>query len=66
MDLHIPDMSCGGCAKTITRTIQEADPSAQVTCDIPARTVRVETGADGAVLLARLKDAGYPATPRPA
>lgn len=66
MELYIPNMSCGGCARTVTRAIQEADPSAAVVCDLPTRTVHVETGADAGRVLARLQDAGYPATPRPA
>ena len=64
MNLHIPNMSCGGCVKTVTGAIQEADPSASVSCDLTDRTVRVETGVAAAEVLSRLSEAGYPATPR--
>ena len=64
MNLHIPNMSCGGCVKTVTGAIHEADPSASVSCDLTDRTVRIETGVEAAAVLARLSEAGYPANPR--
>jgi copper chaperone len=64
MNLHIPKMSCGGCAKTVTRAIQEADASASVVCNLSDRTVNIDTGLSDADVLSRLAAAGYPANPQ--
>jgi copper chaperone len=64
MNLHIPNMSCGGYVKTVTGAIQEADPSASVSCDLTDRTVLIETEVPAAAVLSRLSETGYPATQR--
>jgi copper chaperone len=61
MELRIENMTCGGCAKSVTRAIQSVDPHARVETDTANRTVKVETTADAAVLQRVLEDAGYPA-----
>ena len=47
MKLRIDDMSCEGCARSVTRTIQRLDPEAEV-------------AADGEALVRALAAAGYP------
>lgn len=39
---HIPNMTCGGCAKTVTRILHGVDPQARVETDPPRREARVE------------------------
>ena len=63
MKFHVPDMSCGHCTAAITRGIQAADPAAQVTPDLPSRTVKVTTALDTQAVLALLAREGYAATP---
>ncbi|KQY15005.1 heavy metal transport/detoxification protein [Rhizobium sp. Root73] len=62
MELIIENMTCGGCAKSVTKAIQSVDPNAVIETNPAARTVRVETAASTVVVQKVLEDAGYPAT----
>lgn len=62
MQLRIEDMTCGGCAKSVTAAITSVDPGAKVEANPAARTVEVETSATDARILKVLDEAGYPAT----
>lgn len=62
MELRIEGMTCGGCAKSVTKAIQSIDPNARIETNPAARTVKVETTASSAVLQQVLEEAGYPAT----
>ncbi|WP_439605451.1 heavy-metal-associated domain-containing protein, partial [Shinella sp.] len=46
MELKIESMTCGGCAKSVTRAIQSVDPNARVETDPAARSVKIETSAN--------------------
>lgn len=61
----IPNMTCGGCARSVTRALQSVDPQARIETDPPAREVRVDSIADRHALLAALIEAGYPAEQQP-
>ena len=61
MQFHLEDMTCGGCARSVTKAIQSVDAAAQVTVDIPTHTVQVQTTAPQAAVVAALEEAGYPA-----
>lgn len=61
MELKIEGMTCGGCAKSVTKAIQSIDPNAKVETNPAARAVKVETTATQAALLRVLEEAGYPA-----
>jgi len=61
MLLKIENMTCGGCAKSVTKAIQSVDPNATVKPDPAARTVKVETAATVADIERVLEEAGYPA-----
>jgi copper chaperone len=61
MQLHIENMTCGGCARSVTKTIQSVDPTAVVEADPSARTVVVTTASPRAAIEAALIEAGYPA-----
>lgn len=60
MQLHIENMTCGGCARGVTVAIQAVDPAARIQADPPSRTVTVETSATQAAIVAALTDAGFP------
>lgn len=57
---YIPNMTCGGCAQSVTKALLSVDPQARIETDPPAREVRVESTMDESAFLAALNDAGYP------
>ena len=59
---HVPNMTCGGCAKSVTKAIQSVDSQAGIEADPAPREVRVQSSADHQALIAALADAGFPAT----
>lgn len=61
MKLRIDNMSCGGCARSVTKAIQSVDAEARVEADPAARMVAVKTTASPAALQQVLEEAGYPA-----
>lgn len=66
MQLHIENMTCGGCARSVTKTIQSVDPAAVVEADPSARSVVVTTASPRSAIEAALATAGYPAAARSA
>ena len=57
---YIPNMTCGGCAKSVTKALLSVDPQARIETDPPTREVRVESTMDESAFLAVLDEAGYP------
>jgi len=51
-------MTCGGCAKSVTNAIQDAEPGASVEVDLDAKSVTVD-GADEATVKQAVEDAGF-------
>lgn len=64
MQLHVEDMTCGGCARSVKAAILSVDPDARVETDPPARSVRVETNASGSAIHKALSEAGFHAEDR--
>ncbi|WP_223494997.1 heavy-metal-associated domain-containing protein [Stenotrophomonas indicatrix] len=64
MEFHVEGMTCGGCARSVTKAIELVDPAATVSADAPSRRVQVQTSASEAQIIAALTEAGFP--PRPA
>lgn len=64
MELRIENMTCGGCAKSVTKAIQSVDPNAEIETNPAARMVKIETTATSAALQRVLEEAGFPATAR--
>lgn len=60
MQFHLDDMTCGGCARSVTRAIQAVDPKADVVADPPNRLVQVRTSAPEEKIVAALREAGFP------
>ena len=63
MRFHIPNMSCGGCARGVTRAIESVDAKARITIDQASREVEVSTDLQRPQIAAALAAAGYPAAP---
>lgn len=57
----VPAMTCGGCARSITKAIQSVDPAAKIDTNVPQRLVTVETEANEQSLAAVIREAGYEA-----
>ena len=57
----IPNMTCGGCANSVTKALQTVDSKALVSADPAKRQVVIDTSASEASLRAALEEAGYPA-----
>lgn len=61
---QVDDMTCGGCARSITRAVQAADAGATVQVDLAAHRVQVQPQAlDAQALEAAIKAAGFTPVP---
>lgn len=61
-ELQVEGMTCGGCATSVTRSVQTVDSNAKVDVDLKAKKVRVETSAGLDAITSAIRDAGYPVT----
>ena len=59
MQFHIETMTCGGCARGVTKAIQSVDATATVQADPPNRRVEVTTTAPRDQIGAALTEAGF-------
>ena len=59
IELTLPDMTCGHCAKTVTATVQQVDPAAQLTIDLPTHKVVIESQLPQQAFAAALTEEGY-------
>ena len=57
----IPNMACGGCARSVTKALQGVDADTKVEADLAAHTICVESPASETALRDALTAAGYPA-----
>jgi copper chaperone len=62
---HIANMTCGGCAKGVTATLREADPTAAVEIALDRKEVAVTSRTEPATLARALQEAGWDARPLP-
>lgn len=60
MEFHVENMTCGGCARGVTRAIQALDANAKVIADPPSCKVTVETTATQEQVAEALTEAGFP------
>lgn len=65
MLFHIPDMTCGGCVKSLEKAIALIDPKATLTADLTARTLAVDTSQPEPEILATMTRAGFSPAPQP-
>lgn len=59
MQFHVENMTCGGCARSVTKAIQTVDPAAEVTADPDSRRVEVKTNSPRDAVASAIKLAGY-------
>lgn len=58
----VPDMSCGHCRATIEKALLDADAAAELSFDMEAREVEVDSALNPAEVLATMEEAGYAAS----
>ena len=58
----VPEMSCGHCKSAIEDAVLDADGGADLSFDMDARVVEIDTVLDTDEILASMKAAGYEAT----
>lgn len=59
MQFHIENMTCGGCARSVTKAIQSVDPTAEVKADPGTHTVDVKSAAARERFVQALTEVGY-------
>jgi copper chaperone len=59
IELTLSDRTCGHCAKTVTATVQQVDPAAQLTIDLPTHKVVIESQLPQQAFAAALAEEGY-------
>jgi copper chaperone CopZ len=62
MKFSIPSITCGNCARHVTKALEPVAGVQDVSVDVSARTATVTGTADSAALLAALAAAEYPGT----
>ena len=62
IELTLRNMSCGHCVKTVTETVKQIDPAADVKVDLQTKQVRIESSADAEDFKQALAEEGYPAS----
>lgn len=58
-ELTLPTMTCGGCARSVTATVKELDPEAQLDIDLPTKVVKVQSTLPREVITEALSEAGF-------
>lgn len=61
-ELKVERMSCGGCARSVTKSVQSLDSNAKVDVDLTSKNVRIESDASLEAVRSAIIDAGYPVT----
>ena len=58
-ELQVDGMSCDGCVRSVTKSLQSVDGNATVEVDLPSKKVRVETQASLDAVKSAISDAGF-------
>ncbi|MQU73592.1 copper chaperone [Sinorhizobium medicae] len=61
-EFDIPNMTCGHCAGTVKKAIEQADPAASAMIDVGSKKVKVESSVAPEAIAAAIVEAGYPTT----
>jgi copper chaperone len=63
MRFHIQNMTCGGCARSVTKAVQSVDADAGIKIDLDTRFVDLTSAKPGTVFVNALTTAGFTAVP---
>jgi copper chaperone len=61
-ELTVERMSCGGCARSVTKSVQSVDGTAKVEVDLASKKVRIDSQASLDAVRSAIIEAGYPVT----
>jgi copper chaperone len=61
-ELQVEGMSCSGCVRSVTKSVQTVDSSAKVEIELASKKVRVDSQASLDSVKSAIVDAGYPVT----
>jgi copper chaperone len=61
-ELQVEGMTCGGCVRSVTKSVQSVDGNAKVDVDLASKMVRVATQAPLEAVKSAISDAGYSVT----
>jgi copper chaperone len=61
MRFQIENMTCGGCARSVTMAIRSVDPVATVEADLQSHSLTIRSDKPREAFLPALEEAGYPA-----
>ncbi|MFL9922004.1 heavy-metal-associated domain-containing protein [Paraburkholderia fungorum] len=59
MEFEVKDMSCGGCANSITRAVTSVDPAARLDIDVTTKVVKIDSALPLDRLVAVIEEAGF-------
>ncbi|MDI7066425.1 heavy-metal-associated domain-containing protein [Klebsiella pneumoniae] len=59
MEFEVKDMSCGGCANSITRAVINVDPAAKPDIDVTTKIVKIDSVLPPERLVAVIEEAGF-------
>ena len=59
---NVPDMTCGHCASTITKSLKAEDPNAKVEISLNEHLVKVESQLPKEEIAQSISEAGYTPT----
>ena len=60
---NVPDMTCGHCVSTITKSVKSEDPKAKVEINLAQHLVKIESALSQDEIAQQITEAGY--TPSP-
>ena len=60
IEMKLPDMSCGHCVGSVTKTCQLVDPQAKVEVDLATKLVKIDSTVQREKFAEALTQAGYP------
>ncbi|HWA36337.1 MAG TPA: iron-sulfur cluster assembly accessory protein [Burkholderiales bacterium] len=63
IELKVNDMTCGHCVGAVTKAVKALDPQAQVSVDLGAKRVSVQSAKPAGEVIHAIEEAGYPAVP---
>lgn len=63
MEFHIENMTCGGCARSVAKAIQQVDPAAEVKAKPETRRLEIRSSMPREAIFRVLVEAGYPPSP---
>lgn len=61
--LSVENMTCGGCARSVTKAVHGVDPQARVVVEVARKLVSVDSSACEPALVQAITAAGFPAKP---